>query len=169
MFAGAPQGVGELHRLGGFLLPQWVNSRLGHYGHGFGEFVRIFEEAAPKDEYAVRAGAVGEITRWDLVRVVRRYDQVLPPLSPSRPGRPTSPLHLRPSISPTEGIGRCQKSSRIPHKPGGTSIDYRPILLQVEIAHRIDDIGVRRRDQCLGIEPLLPVRQDVITLAKDLL
>jgi hypothetical protein len=33
--------------------------------------------------------------------------------------------------------------------------DQRTILFQVKIAERIDNIGVRRRDQRFGIEPLL--------------
>jgi hypothetical protein len=41
------------------------------------------------------------------------------------------------------------------------------VLFEVEVAHRVDNIRVRCGDERLGIETLLPNRQNVVTFAED--
>jgi len=46
---------------------------------------------------------------------------------------------------------------------------HRPILAEVNIAHRVEDVGVGGRHQGFGVEAFLPNGQDVVTGAKRLL
>ena len=45
----------------------------------------------------------------------------------------------------------------------------RTVLAEVNVAHRIDDVGVGGRHQGLGVQPLFPDRQNVVAGAEDLL
>ena len=67
------------------------------------------------------------------------------------------------------GIGRCQKSSRMPCNPGGRFHHHRAVLADVDVVHGVDHVGVGRRHQRLGVEPLLPDRQNVVARAEDFL
>jgi len=44
----------------------------------------------------------------------------------------------------------------------------RPILAQIDITHRVQDVGVWRPDESFGVESLLPDRQNLVAGAEGL-
>jgi hypothetical protein len=59
---------------------------------------------------------------------------------------------------------RWKKSVNMPITLGGAATTSGPV--QVEIAHGIDYVGVRRRYPSACVHPILPDRENIVTLSK---
>jgi hypothetical protein len=98
--------------------------------------------------------------------IVRRNQQELAPLAGVGAGQ-SDVAEIGVSVDRRAGDRALPKIEQDPLQVRRRFEHQRTALAEIDIAHRIDDVGVGRRDQRLGVEPVLPDRQDVVAGAED--
>src|SRR4030095_5605469 len=130
--------IGELHGLGRGLLTKRINARLLHHLDRRVELLRVLEETAPEHEYSIRARPEREISLGRFALEVWRQQEISGPLALVGAGQTdvaapdlTADFPFRTNRPLEEVVENALKAGR--------HLDYdRPVLLQVEIAQRID-------------------------------
>ena len=129
----------------------------------------VFEESAPEHEYAVGARAVCQIARRYLTLVVRWQHQILGSLAFVRPWQPDISTPLA-TFDLAFGADRALEEVIKDALQTGRDFDHhRTVLLEIQVTHGIDHVGIGRGNSGFGVEAILPDRQDVVTRAEGFL
>ncbi|MNV58997.1 hypothetical protein D3C71_1513960 [compost metagenome] len=163
------RGIRKFHGFGRRLFAQRVDARLLHDPDGFAELLGVLEETTPKNKYAIGSRPVRQIARWNIARVVRRKHQVFGAFALVWPGQADIAAPLASFDHPFRADGPLEEIVKDALQARRHLDHHRAVLFQVQIAHGINHVRVRRGDKRLGVEPVFPDRQHVVTRAENAL